>query len=444
MANPNASPLPSFPVLASNAMYLGDCTSTDSKPHYAAAAQVLEFFGYLASDAKDLTPREVTSVLQVAARNAKDACKAVVDKIAERRGLIRMYSQTAAPAQLIAEKRDRILGGAPSGGHPAAAMQDGLDKLRERVAALGVDLDTIAKATRHTNDGLRALSDGLPDMVAELAQERVKQALKDLAPLQLTIATPAAPAPVALGTVHKQTPAVLSALGAGLNVYLHGPAGSGKTTLAQLAAKAFNLAFYAAAKVESEYLLIGFKDAQGQTVRTPFREAYENGGVFLFDELDASSPSAVVALNMALANRCCVFPDGIINMHPDFKCIAAGNTTMGGANRQYAGRAPMDGASIDRFFFIEWGYDEALEREIAPNKLFCDYVQLVRKVLADKGIQALVTPRATLDGAKALQAGMSWEAATRGAVYKGLDAETVETVEREVYRRAPHLKMDIL
>lgn len=265
---------------------------------------------------------------------------------------------------------------------------------------------------------------GMPAQV----RDAVRAAIAALAPVRLEVKLPASAEPVALGHVHKAMPRIVRALGAGLNVYLHGPAGSGKTTAGRKCAEAFGVPFYTAAKIESEYLLLGFKDARGETVRTQFRDAYENGGVFLFDELDASAPGAVVALNMALANGICPFPDSNVKRHENFYCIAAGNTKLTGATRQYAGRSQLDAASVDRFYFIEFGYDEALELALAPNKAWARHVQAVRAAFAARGIDHLVTPRATLDGCKALEAGDTWEEAEEACIFKGLDPDTVDQV----------------
>lgn len=273
---------------------------------------------------------------------------------------------------------------------------------------------------------------GILPALREDVQTQVAAAIAALAPVRLEVKSPASAEPVALGHVHKAMPRIVRALGAGLNVYLHGPAGSGKTTAGRKCAEAFGVPFYTAAKVESEYLLLGFKDARGETVRTQFRDAYENGGVFLFDELDASAPGAVVALNMALANGICPFPDGNVKRHEKFYCIAAGNTKLTGATRQYAGRSQLDAASVDRFYFIEFGYDEALELALAPNKAWARHVQAVRAAFAARGIDHLVTPRATLDGCKALEAGDTWEEAEEACIFKGLDPDTVDQVRHAV------------
>lgn len=267
------------------------------------------------------------------------------------------------------------------------------------------------------------------EAIAKEAHAAAAAALQAMQPVRLDVYTPAATEPRALGLVHRKTPLIINALSAGVNVYLHGPAGSGKTTVARKCADAFGLPFHFAAKVESEYQLTGFKDAKGDTVRTPFREAYEHGGVFLFDEMDASSPSAVVAMNAALANGICPFPDGTVTRHADFYCIGAGNTKLTGATRQYAGRNQLDAASIDRFSFIEFGYDNDLELALATDATWARYVQAVRAAVAERGLNHLVTPRATYDGCKLLAAGFDWKTVAGMVVYKGLEPDTVRQIE---------------
>lgn len=295
---------------------------------------------------------------------------------------------------------------------PLQAALDGMDKsLRE-------DMATSQRAT--LDKALETMRNGMKDAASE--------AIRSMTPTRLDVSLDAAP-PVTLGLVHRDTARIIAALAAGVNVYLHGPAGSGKTTVARKAAEAFKLQFYFAAKVESEYQLLGFKDAKGETVRTQFREAYELGGMFLFDEMDASSSSAVVALNAALANGICPFPDATINRHKDFHCIGAGNTALTGATRQYSGRNQLDAASIDRFAFIEFDYDDDLERAIATNAAWCAYVQSVRAAVKARALNHLVTPRATYDGCKLLAAGMDWDAVASMVVFKGLDADTVTQIK---------------
>ena len=289
------------------------------------------------------------------------------------------------------------------------------------------DIRTLDKFATANADALRELRD---DMVtASSLSTLVAQAYAAIAPRTLTV-EPAGKPPVPLGLVHFKTESIIKALASGVNVYLHGPAGSGKTTSAQQAAQAFGVPFYFAAKVESEYLLLGFVDATGNATRTPFREAYENGGVFLFDEMDASSSGAIVALNAALANGVCPFPDKLVTRHADFKCIGAGNTVLTGANRQYTGRTQLDAASVDRFAFIEFPYDEKLETALATNAAWAMHVQAIRKAVSDRGLPHLVSPRATYDGCKLLEAGFTWEEVETMSIFKGLDTDTANQLRR--------------
>lgn len=316
---------------------------------------------------------------------------------------------------------------------PAGPSLDVIKALVVKTVKEGA-LDPLQAALSTMHDELSASIDTLEARAMAEYEARVgdavAKALREQTPTRLDVTTPANPEPKSLGLVHKKTPMIINALAAGVNVYLHGPAGSGKTTAAQKCADAFNTQFYFAAKVESEYQLMGFKDAKGDTVHTPFRDAYENGGLFLFDEMDASSPSAVVALNAALANGVCPFPDKIITRHKDFKVIGAGNTKLTGATRAYAGRNQLDAASIDRFAFIEFGYDDDLERALATDQSWCRYVQRVRAVVAERGLNHLVTPRATYDGCKLLATGFDKDTVAGMVVYKGLDADTRTQIER--------------
>jgi cobaltochelatase CobS len=53
---------------------------------------------------------------------------------------------------------------------------------------------------------------------------------------------------------------------------------------------------------------MGYMDAHGKLVRTLLREAYEHGGVFLLDEIDAGNPGVLTVLNALLANGQVGFP----------------------------------------------------------------------------------------------------------------------------------------
>lgn len=221
---------------------------------------------------------------------------------------------------------------------------------------------------------------------------------------------------VNMGHVHKTWPLLLTASrlvvrGNRQPVYLHGPAGSGKSTAACQVAEALGLRyrmiqFGPASQIHE---IMGYKDANGNYHSTPFREAWEHGGVILLDEYDASG-EVMVAMNGALANGLCVFPDSPepVKRHADCIIIAAGNTVAKGPSDEYTARQRLDQATIDRFAFISWEYDEALELQSAgPDQAaWVKHVQKIRKAIQTLGPSApdvLVTPRASIAGAAMLR-----------------------------------------
>lgn len=228
-------------------------------------------------------------------------------------------------------------------------------------------------------------------------------------------------AKIKVDTAHRSLPDILMATVAGTHPFLVGPAGSGKTTLAEQIATVLKRDFYMEARVTSEFKLLGFIDAYGKTVRTQFREAYEKGGVFLFDEVDASDPDAMTAFNAALANGQCPFPDKMVRAHKDFVAIAAGNTFGRGADRQYVGRNQLDAATLDRFAVFEVDYDEQLERELVPNADWVTRVQKVRRAIDEEKVRHIVSPRASIYGARLLAAGMNRDKVEEAVIWKGLD-----------------------
>lgn len=235
-----------------------------------------------------------------------------------------------------------------------------------------------------------------------------------------------------LGLQHFQFPDLVKMSSTGLNIFLVGPAGSGKTTAAINVAKALGVEFHFTGAIASEFKLTGFINASGGIVSTEFRKAYENGGLFLFDEIDASYPQAVLAFNAALSNNYMDFPDKRITRHENFYCIAAANTYGQGADRQYVGRNQLDAASLDRFVFIDWKYDEKLETELAKNEEWSTYVQQARKVIEDLKIRHVVSPRASMHGATLLAIGIERAVVEQTCLWKGMDEATIQKVKSNI------------
>ena len=200
-------------------------------------------------------------------------------------------------------------------------------------------------------------------------------------------------------------------LGEAVHVFLVGPAGSGKTSAARAAADDLGLPYYekSMGPQTSEWNLVGFVNpTNGQYIAGCLREPFENGGVLLLDEMDAANPGVLTTLNAALANGHYTFPDGVeVERHPDFRCVAAGNTFGGGESRVYVGRNQLDGASLDRFANVPMDYDEDAEFHWAglDQRDWVSYVQRLRHAAQDAAMRVIISPRASIAGAKLLRAG---------------------------------------
>lgn len=253
--------------------------------------------------------------------------------------------------------------------------------------------------------------------VRRIAKEEAAKAAK-AKERRVTIVSPLGVRDIGERTLHPLFDRVLKSVSVGVAPLVFGPAGSGKTTLAEQVSEALGLPFHFSGAVLKKHEVLGYRDANGTVVRTAFRDAFEHGGLFLFDEVDASSPQALLCINAALANGYCDFPEGRIKAHKDFRFIAAANTNGGGATREYSGRNQLDGATLDRFATFSCEYDNALvarlvgafdlppeqrEKALEWDRRVVDF----RAALGKIGLRGIISPRCSLNGAKLIAAGFT-------------------------------------
>ena len=307
-----------------------------------------------------------------------------------------------------------------------AIEEDGGEPEAPQEAPQGPALVSVPGLDEKTAQALRVLQGLLgpqgvdEESVKRIVDARVADAIRDIPTGRLEIKVADRPVVTHEGARHEVFDRVLGVCAQGVNIMLVGPAGSGKTHLCEQVSHALRAEFGFSGAVASEYKLTGFKTANGDTVRTAFRERYEHGGVFLWDEIDASSASALLAFNAGLANGHQDFPDGAVKRHADFRAIASANTFGNGADRVYVGRNQMDGASQDRFFTIAMDYDERLERALYGDTEWTRFVQKVRASVRNLNLRHIVSMRAIDMGTRLLAAGLDRDFVEAGTLWKGL------------------------
>ena len=226
---------------------------------------------------------------------------------------------------------------------------------------------------------------------------------------------------------HVMLSEVIIDLDSGEHVLMVGPAGTGKSNIAKDAAKVLGFRYYEISLNPglTATSLLGYMTADGTYVRTLYREAYENGGVFHFDEFDNGHPSTLATANAGLANGEMAFPDGMIKRHADFRCVASANTFGRGPDRQYVGRQVIDAATLDRFTVEEILVDNALESAICEGLYthaakVVAYVRALRNNADTYKMSVIVSPRGSIGMCKLLAAGKAWDAAVTARLRKGL------------------------
>jgi cobaltochelatase CobS len=231
------------------------------------------------------------------------------------------------------------------------------------------------------------------------------------------------------------------------NIMLVGPAGTGKTTLANHAAKALDrqFAFISLSAGVTETHLFGRmlpqSDGTWAYVESPFIRIYRNGGVFLFDEVDAADGNVMVSVNAALANGilCNPVTGEVIQRHADTLIITAANTYGRGGDMVYVGRNALDGATLDRFVLAKLlvCYDTDLEYDLcktldqsSADQLF-DWVRELRERIGQNRLRRVASTRLVEQAVKAMRAGRTLEQ-VKGRFFQDWSADEKCKVGEEV------------
>jgi hypothetical protein len=272
------------------------------------------------------------------------------------------------------------------------------------------------------------------------------QQIKAQAPLRIEIVREQNQPPKVVEGAHYLLPRLIKLLGAGFNVYLWGPAGSGKSTACLQAGEALGL-YHEIDTLDpttTRSMIQGYIDAQGKPVYTAFSRCYTGegsesaeGGLYIAEEID-NGPAHVQSLkNSSLANGHAPFAWGLRKRSPKFVYACNGNTP-GRPTRAFPDRRPMSAAFADRLYFMYWPIDSAIEcraagltptppperkEDTCSAETWASWVLKTRNYAAQHAPTLMVTPRATHAGIKALSIGETPSEIAEALVFRGADDE---------------------
>jgi len=250
----------------------------------------------------------------------------------------------------------------------------------------------------------------------EIVQREVEKYKKDFITHQVKIGTKKAKK--IKGMVCEQFPDLLQLASARINIMMIGPAGCGKTHIAGQLAESLELDFASqscsAGMSESQLTgwLLPLKGGNFEYVASEFIRIYENGGVFLLDEMDAADPNVLIFINQALANTQFSLPQRhkkpVVKRHKDFVAVAACNTFGGGADAMYHARNALDASTIDRFKMgmVAIDYSEKVERNLVDEDIL-EWGTEIRESIQKHGMRKIMSTRVLRDATTMM--GVGWD-----------------------------------
>lgn len=300
----------------------------------------------------------------------------------------------------------------------------------QTAAALQQLLATLAPTTQVDEDMVRAI---VADAVEAKLSERIVTTL--------VVKDADDGTRVEIDSPHPYLQRVIRLMKAGINVYLWGPAGSGKTTAGMQAAHALGRDSEIDTLDPSTFrsMVQGYMTPTGDPVHTSFTRCYSSGKVYIADECDNAPGHVQTLFNSALANGHAPLAWGNAARSDGFGFVGTGNTP-GMPTREFPDRKPMSAAFKDRLYFVHWPLDEASERKwarvgghgsaikVPPSReitaqAWVDYVQKLRDWARTNAPTLMITPRASLVGIEALKLGESPEMVADALIFRGADAE---------------------
>lgn len=282
-----------------------------------------------------------------------------------------------------------------------------------------------------------ALAETLANVSADKVAEQAKAAFSEwykteygIVPTVHKLEVPTIPPYETDEILHKDFDNMVKFLLCGINLYLYGPAGTGKSYIAKQISKVLNVPYHETNAVTDETQLKGFVNARGEYQKTPLYNAMKTGGVFLLDELDASDPNTLTIINNLLANREYTFPNNETVKAPEnFYVIATANTIGRGADMEYTGRLQLDAASLNRFAKFNVDYDSQIElAKAGGDSELVDFAEAFRKAVKAAGVLGVLCTYRDIDILHKASTFTSCENAMNSCILCGMSNDDKSTI----------------
>lgn len=190
------------------------------------------------------------------------------------------------------------------------------------------------------------------------------------------------------------------------NIWMVGPAGCGKSTIARNTAKELDVPYLciSCGIGTSATEFTGYKYPTREA--TKFAEFYAKKSIILIDEMTALDPSVAQVINAALANGEIETTTGTVLRHPECIIIATSNTFGNGADRQYVANNQLDASTIDRFTGAIIEVDYSVKYESQFDHEVVDYIYLLRNCIKINSLRRIASTRMIQAAEKMKKAGM--------------------------------------
>lgn len=207
--------------------------------------------------------------------------------------------------------------------------------------------------------------------------------------------------------------AMLGMVKAGLrNLWLHGPAGCGKTTNAHALAEQLGVPCYvlSCSKDTDPCQIQGRRYPEAE--EAAFAKYYESPSVLVLDEFTSVEADTAMLLNAALANgQFETSTKRVCRRHPDCIIVATSNTLGLGGDALYNGNQRLDASTRDRFAcgFLAVDYSKKYESKFDPEVVA--YAKTLREVIKRCDLQQICSTRSIINAHALKQAGLDWKEA---------------------------------